>query len=64
MDLSKFDLLETKIQELVKRLKAAEGKTSSLEAELQEAKLQLASANEERAAILKKIDELITRLDI
>ncbi|MDR1040292.1 MAG: hypothetical protein LBR80_09045 [Deltaproteobacteria bacterium] len=64
MDLSKFDLLEAKIQGLVDRLREAEKKAGALEAELKEAQAQLEAANEERAAVLKKIDELITRLDI
>ncbi|MDR1037258.1 MAG: hypothetical protein LBT40_12045 [Deltaproteobacteria bacterium] len=64
MDLAKFDLLETKIQGLVDRLRDAEKKSETLETELKEAQGQLEAASEERAAILKKIDELITRLDI
>ncbi|MDR1081533.1 MAG: hypothetical protein LBQ79_11395 [Deltaproteobacteria bacterium] len=64
MDLAKFDLLENKILGLVDRLREAEKKAGSLETELKEAQGQLEAASEERAAILKKIDELITRLDI
>ncbi|MDR1314392.1 MAG: hypothetical protein LBQ12_12035 [Deltaproteobacteria bacterium] len=64
MDLAKFDLLENKILGLVERLQEAEKKSGKLENELKEAQSQLEAASEERAAILKKIDELITRLDI
>jgi chromosome segregation ATPase len=64
MDLTKFDLLESKIQGLVDRLKEAEKKTGALEAELEDVKGRLEASAEERAAVLKKIDELIARLDI
>jgi hypothetical protein len=64
MDLAKFDLLEAKIQGVLERLKESEKRNAALEAEIKEARIQLEAASDERAAVLKKIDELITRLDI
>ncbi|MDR2340644.1 MAG: hypothetical protein LBF40_11045 [Deltaproteobacteria bacterium] len=63
MDLSKLELLESKVSSILTRLSEAEGKASSLGAELNEARERIRSLDEERTLILKKIDELLGRLD-
>jgi chromosome segregation ATPase len=63
MDLSKFDILESKVTSLLSRVQDADYKYKTLENELEDARNQIRELTEERSLILSKIDELLSRLD-
>jgi vacuolar-type H+-ATPase subunit I/STV1 len=63
MDFSKLDLLESKVGSLLARITDAEDKARHMEKELDQAKAQVNELTEERQVILKKIDELLGRLE-
>ncbi|MDR2352584.1 MAG: hypothetical protein LBF22_05375 [Deltaproteobacteria bacterium] len=63
MDLSKLDLLESRVTTLITRLTESEKKNSFLEDEIKALQAQIDSLSTERVTILQKIDELLSRLD-
>jgi chromosome segregation ATPase len=63
MDLKNLELLEERLTNLITRIKTAEEKIKTQEDELKKAQAQIDTLNEERVTILKKIEELLSRLD-
>jgi flagellar biosynthesis chaperone FliJ len=70
MDLTKFDLLETRVLAILEKLKEREKEAAALNEQLGKLKETLGLAegqvkalNDERLAILKKLDELLVRLE-
>ena len=63
MDFTKFDLLESRVTSLLTRIADADTRNKSLENELEQARSRVQELTDERAAILVKIDELLSRLD-